>query len=126
MKILSLLIVGVILFTGCSVKNRNIITSAHSGVGIRASYNAETQLPEVEMGMIRSLICLVPVQLNTLDPANEDASKAVDLMASFDVLVSITKGIEIHDRYIINDGGAAAQPETAKALFESPKVKFGE
>jgi len=127
MKKIIVLIIGITLIIGmigCSSTNRNVITSIQSGIGIRAEYDERTQLPLIWVGYIRSLITVIPVQLNTQDPMNEDASRAVSMVSSMDCSVSVTRGIKISERYIINGTDGTNDVQLAKEVLNTPKARF--
>ena len=112
-----------IFLIGCSANNRNVITTVQSGIGIKLDYRQDTQMPVIWLGYIRSFSTIVPVQLNTVDPALEDASKAIHMYSSMDCSVGIIHGIKIRERMIFN-GDNTNDQENVKAVFGIPTAKF--
>ena len=121
-NIITILIISVIL-SACSSNNRNIIFVADTGMGAKIAQNPESQMYEASFGLLYNYVSIVPVQLNTQNPTNEDASNCASLMSSLDLLIDWNT-IEMHNKFIINGKGNQPDSESVKHLMTSQSVKF--
>jgi hypothetical protein len=118
-----LIIIFSCLLVACSSTNRNVIFVAETGLGAKVATNPKNQLYEATIGFLDNYISIVPVQLNTQNPDNEDASKSVSIMSSLDLFIDWSK-IEMHNKYIITSDDAQIDDEAVKHLMESQSVRF--
>lgn len=114
---ISILISLILLVTGCSTNNRNIVCIETSGVAVIASYNPQTQLPEGKVGYFRGLFFIIPTGLNTNpDGSGGSAAEVPTVVVKQRVKGSIINGVDIDNRFIVGTVNEA-QSATAKCLF---------
>ena len=125
MKNLMMVLVMSLVMVGCSANNRNFCSSVSTVIGLRADFREDIQLPVVRFGFAKSVILVVPTQLNVISPAIDNAAVCVPVLAKTDISIGFIDGIKISERFIINPSKEMeADSATARALFESPVAKF--
>jgi hypothetical protein len=108
-----------LLISACSSTNRNVIHVAQTGIGVKASYNVETMLPDVWLGFFRSMIFVIPTGVN-----ETNANSSPDILSMIHIDLGLVSGVKIDDKFAI--GRASFEPGTtnngavARAMFNAP------
>jgi len=118
-------VLGVMCLAGCSTNNRNIVCVESSGLAIIASYNPQTELPEVKLGYFRGLFFIIPTGLNT-DPGGTGgrASDVPTVIVKQTVNGGFTTGVQIDNRFIVGTPDEG-QEAVAKSLFVDDALMSG-
>ena len=124
-SLIVILVAAMVVLGGCSANNRNFCSSVSTVIGIRADFREDVQLPVIRLGFAKSVILLLPTQLNVAPPAIDDASKCVPIFAKTDISVGFMSGVKISERFIINPSPSMESDSAiARALLEAPVAKF--
>jgi len=119
MKNLILTVIALSIFmVGCSSTNRNVLHVAQTGIGVKVSYNAETQLPDVWLGFFRSMIFVIPTGVN-----EGEATSSPDILSMIHIDLGLISGVKIDDKFAIGKASIGTESNTAaRALFASPTM----